>query len=213
MGELIDFTERMADRSRTAGPRPAFFFDLACPFSYLAAEQVNRMFDLMDWVPTAAALMDDGDHPRYSIAQLERAERQAAELRLPLVWPERFPAALPSALRAATYAADADALDRFALAASRLAFCGGFDLEDPEMLAEAAGAAGIPLEETLQAARDRDRNFRLHATASGLRRRGLSTLPVICVGTRWFQGEHAAAAAIELTRIKALYGASVAPVG
>ena len=29
----------------------------------------------------------------------------------------------------------------FVLAASRLAFCGGFDLEDPEILAEAAAAA------------------------------------------------------------------------
>ncbi len=34
---------------------------------------------------------------------------------------------------------------QFALAAMRLAFCGGFDLEDPEILAEAAAAAGIPL--------------------------------------------------------------------
>ena len=31
----------------------------------------------------------------------------------------------------------------FAIAAGRLAFCGGFDLEDPDILAEAAAAAGL----------------------------------------------------------------------
>ena len=42
----------------------------------------------------------------------------------------------------------------FVLAATRLAFCGGFDLEDPEILAEAAAAAGIVLDDYLQASRD-----------------------------------------------------------
>jgi len=36
----------------------------------------------------------------------------------------------------------------------RLAFCGGFDLDDPEVLAEAAAAAGVPLDDCLRAARD-----------------------------------------------------------
>lgn len=214
MGDVVQLADRIADRSRSRpGDRPAFFFDLACPLCYLAAEQVNRLFDSVDWIPTATALMDESDRPRYSIQQCERAERRAAELRLPLIWPENFPAAVPSALRAAAYAADTGAPDRFALAASRLAFCGGFDLEDPEILAEAAAAAVIPLEEALHAARDRTRNVELAATAGGLRRRGLTELPVIRVGTRWFQGEHAAAAAGELLRIRALYGAPVAPTG
>jgi len=210
MGELIDLRERIADRTRArVGAPPAFFFDLGCPMSYLTAEQVDRIFDVVDWIPTAAALMRDGSQPRYSIQELEHAERRAAELRLPLAWPERFPAAVPSALRATTYAADVGAGDRFALAASRLAFSGGFDLEDPEMLAEAAAAAAIPLDETLRAAGDRERNLQLRATAQGLCRRGMTTLPVIRLGTRWFQGEHAASAAAEMVRIKSLYGAPV----
>jgi 2-hydroxychromene-2-carboxylate isomerase len=214
MGDLIVLADRIADRSRApAGARPAFFFDLSCPLCYLAAEQVERLFGAIDWVPIAAAGIDDEDQQAHSIDQYDRAARRAAELRLPLVWPDSFPSPVPSALRASAHAADAGAGDRFALAASRLAFCGGFDLEDPEILAEAGAAAGVPLEETLQAAGDRRRDAQLYATARGLRRRGLSTLPVIRVGTRWFEGEYAAAAAAELMRLRALYGTSLAPSG
>jgi 2-hydroxychromene-2-carboxylate isomerase len=214
MGDVIVLTERIADRSRApVGARPAFFFDVACPLCYLAAEQVERLFSTIDWIPTAAAGICDEGERAHSVDQHERAERRAAELRLPLVWPERFPAPVPSALRASAHAADEGAGDRFALAASRLAFCGGFDLEDPEILAEAGAAAGIALNETLHAAGDRGRDVQLYATARGLRRRGLSTLPVIRVGTHWFEGEYAAAAAAELQRLQALYGTSLAPSG
>ena len=73
---------------------------------------------------------------------------------------------------------------RFALAASRLAFCGGFDLEDPEILAEAAAAAGIGLRECLAAAGDPTRDGALHATARGLLARGVRRLPAIRIGER-----------------------------
>ena len=84
-----------------------------------------------------------------------QAEQQAASWRLPLVWPDRLEGGVPSALRAAGFASEYGAGARFALAAARLAFCGGFDLEDPEILAEAAAAAGIPLDPCLAAAGDR----------------------------------------------------------
>ena len=51
----------------------------------------------------------------------------------------------------------------FVLAASRLAFCGGFDLDDPEVLAEAAAAAGLGLPEVLAAAGDRSRDGEMEA--------------------------------------------------
>ena len=57
-------------------------------------------------------------------------------------------------MRAAAYAAEQGRGGEFVLAAGRLAFAGGFDLDDPEILAEAAAAAGIPLEDCLHAAGD-----------------------------------------------------------
>lgn len=190
MGDLILLSERRLDRSRPGSDlRPAFFFDLACPFSYLAAERIERLFGDVDWIPVASAVLE-GDLPAPSPERVRAAaERRAEALRLSLVWPERFPADAPRALRAAAHAAEVGAGSRFALAAGRLAFCGGFDLEDPEALAEAAGAAGIGLEQCLAAACETGRDRELHATARGLGHRGVRRLPAIRLGQRFFAGE------------------------
>jgi len=43
MGDLIILAERRADRSRPSSRADvAFFFDLACPFSYLMAGRAER---------------------------------------------------------------------------------------------------------------------------------------------------------------------------
>ena len=91
--------------------------------------------------------------------------------------------------RAASYAAENGAGASFALAATRLAFCGGFDLEDPEILAVAAAAAGIPLEGCLLAARDPARDRPLWATARGLHARGVRALPALRLGRRFIEGD------------------------
>jgi 2-hydroxychromene-2-carboxylate isomerase len=190
MGELIVLAERLAGRSRAvAGGRPAFFFDLACPYSYLAAERVERALGEVDWIPAAAVSLQGEQAGVLSPPLRRNAELRAAELRLPLVWPERLRASVPTALRAAAYAAELGAGAAFALAASRLAFCGGFDLEDPETLAEAAAAAGIALAECIFAGGDPGRDAGLHATARGLAARGIRRLPVVSIGHRWFAGE------------------------
>jgi 2-hydroxychromene-2-carboxylate isomerase len=77
----------------------------------------------------------------------------------------------------------------FALAAARLAYCGGFDLEDPEILAEAAAAAGMKLDACLAAAGDPSWDGDLLATARGLLSRGVRELPAVRVATRFIAGE------------------------
>ena len=102
MGELIVLAERRADRSRpTRSMRPAFFFDLSCPFSYLTAERVERVLGDVDWVPTAATVLHRGGEWDQPAAVRAHAETCAVALRLPLVWPDRFPTDAPTALRAA----------------------------------------------------------------------------------------------------------------
>jgi 2-hydroxychromene-2-carboxylate isomerase len=214
MGELIVLAERRADRSRpTRSPRPAFFFDLSCPFSYLAAERVERVLGEVDWVPTAATLLRRGGEWDRPSAVRARAETCAVALRLPLVWPDRFPSETPTAMRAAAHAAEIGAGCRFALAASRLAFCGGFDLEHPDILAEAAAAAGIGLSACLEAAGDPTLDGELHATARGLLAHGVSQLPAIRAGAHWFDGDGALAAAAAVLRSPAAYEGPLAPVG
>ena len=185
MGDVIMLLERLAERPSIRASRSAFFFDLACPFSYLTAERVERALGDVDWVPCSLP----GERRQLTTDLVARAERQAFALQLPLVWPDSFPHPVPGAQRAAAYAAEVGAGARFALAASRLAFCGGYDLEDPEILADAAAAAGVPVDECLAAADDPARDDRLEAIARRLRSRGVPRLPAIRIGRRWLWGE------------------------
>ncbi len=162
--------------------RPAFFFDLACPFSYLAAERVERLLGHVEWVPVPSWAGSDPESVR------SRAQVLARAARLPLVLPEEFPAPVPGAMRAAAYAAEIGAGARFALAALRLAFCGGFDLEKSSVLSDVAGAAGISPRECVAAASEEWRDEDLTEKASALSSRGVSELPVIGVDGHWFHG-------------------------
>ncbi len=202
MGQLIILAERRADRSRVIPNdlRPSFFFDLSCPFSYLVAERIERVLGEVEWIPTAGTVLRGGEDWANPAAVRAHAETSAVAVRLPLVWPEHFPHETPAALRAASHAAEIGAGYRFALAASRLAFCGGFDLEDPEILAEAAAAAGLGLQDCLKAAGDLTRDGALHATARGLISQGIRQLPAIRISDHWFDGDGALASAAAYLR-------------
>ena len=191
MGEVIELKDQLSDRSRPrGGSRAAFFYDVACPFSYLVAERIERVLGELEWIPAPAVGLDGGARWLRFDAAREAAERRAREVRLPLVWPDNFPANTRHALRAASYAGEHRSGASFALAASRLAFCGGFDLEDPEILSVAASVAGLPTAGCLKAARDPSRDVALWATARGLRARGVRRLPAVRLGRRWLEGEH-----------------------
>ncbi len=213
VGDLIVLAERRANRSRhPGGGRTRFYFDLGCPFSYLAAERIERVLGEVQWVP-AAGLQPRADTRTELAGFRAHAETCAVALRLPLVWPDRLPSAISGASRAAAYAAEIGAGARFALAASRLAFCGGFDLDDPETLAEAAAAAGIPLRACLAAAGDPSRDAQLLARAQGLTNRGVRRLPAIRAGRRIFHGDRLLAEAAAMLRSQATYVRPLAPAG
>ena len=104
MGELIDLAQRRAAAQRMTRRRePAraqLFFDLACPFSYLAAERVERAFSHVTWTPTSSETLQRrclGSDAEGIERIRAAAERRAATLRQPLVWPERFPREVPAA--------------------------------------------------------------------------------------------------------------------
>jgi 2-hydroxychromene-2-carboxylate isomerase len=201
MGQVIYLNERRTERSRShVVTQPLFFFDVSCPLSYLTAERIERKLGEVEWVPVDGASLRAGTvglkapadavHTDAEMHGLRtRADSCARALRLPLVWPDRFPGAARCAQRAAAFACEIGAGAAFALAATRLAFCGGFDLDDPETLAEAAAAAGVPLEECLSAAGETWRDEELEANADLLRSRGISELPAIRIGDQWFEGE------------------------
>jgi 2-hydroxychromene-2-carboxylate isomerase len=207
MGELINLAERLADRSRpsrnTAG---AFFFELGDPLSYLAAERVERAFGHIEWVPVARLDCAAGRGRAADEALLELARAEAAELRLPLLEPENYGAEQLAVARAASFAAERGECARFSVAASRLAFCGGYDLDDPEVIAEAADVARLNVDDALAAAFDPCRDVQLFATATGLAKRGITAAPAIRISSNWFDGVDAVAEASSLAAVRTLYG-------
>ena len=202
MGELISLAARRAARlnggrgapaRRRPAPRVRFAFDVSSPWTYLAAERVDHLFPAVRWVPVLGSAAGVASGSGGPAGRRERAavEARAAELRMPLVWPRGDGAAAAGrgALRVAALAAEAGRAAPFVLAAGRLAFCGGFDLEDPEILAEAVAAAGLVLADALAAAGDPARDAGLERAALALRRRGADALPALAVGHRLFCGE------------------------
>jgi 2-hydroxychromene-2-carboxylate isomerase len=173
---------------RRAAARPAFYFDLTSPYTYLAAERAERMFAGLRWVPAS------GDALRWPaiVADDERAAvaRRAALLDLPLVWPLDPPMRVVGAMRVAALAAERGAGAAFVLAASRLVFCGGYDIDDPEILAEAAAAAEIDVDEMLHAAGDPGRDAPIEQAARELLAAGADRLPALRVRGIVFCGEN-----------------------
>lgn len=177
---------RQRARARHALPAATLYFDLRSPFTYLAAERADRLFDGLDWQPACIDVIGSGeiDGPTMSAARA-----RARLLGLPLVWPDAGAQAGREAMRVAALAAELGGAGPFVLAASRLAFCGGFDVDDPEILAEAAAVAGIALDAALRAAGDPRRDGAIEATARQLLAAGADRLPALRVGRRLFCGE------------------------
>src|SRR4051794_2496995 len=195
MGNVISLARERAARaapSRTPRPRVTFFFDLTSPFTYLAAERVDRLFGDVEWRPVLSDALP-------SSTDATAAQPRAEELHMPLVWPEHYPAGR-AAMRVAALASDEGRAAPFALAAGRLAFCGGFDLDDPEVLAEAAAAAGLAPDGCLAAAGDRGRGGELDRLGRTLLEHGADCMPALRVGRALYCGEHRLAEAAAAVR-------------
>lgn len=189
MGQVIQLAEaRKRRRSRAIGEpsRPQLFVDLADPFSYLAAERVERRLPDVQWRLACQRALQRAE---ADDALFGAAERRATELRLPLQWPDAFPSPVPAAMRAASYAIEVGRGGEFVVAAGRLAFCGGFDLDDPEVLMEAAAAAGIGLDDCLEAAGDVSRDGPIEAAGRRLLALGADRLPALRLGGTLVSGE------------------------
>lgn len=198
MAEVIQLTKDRRSRSTSASHgygSATFYFDLASPHAYLAAERVERRLGGACWQP--AVLLSGAQAEMEDVARAtEIAMRRARELRMPLVWPERFPAAVPGAMRVAMFAAEQGCGAAFAIAAGRLAFCGGFDIEDADMLAEAAAAAGLEVRDALAAARAMDRDEEIVAAGRAVWAGGGAELPALRHEGRLFCGEPQIATAL-----------------
>ena len=129
----------------------AFYFDLASPLAYLAAERVLHVLPApAEWLPILAPEPVGG--PGREELQDSLAAR-AGELGLqPLRLPQGFPFDSSLAMRVATYARSIGRTVPFAQAAFRQAFAGGHSLQDPDYVLIAAAACEMHPAAVLRAA-------------------------------------------------------------
>jgi 2-hydroxychromene-2-carboxylate isomerase len=183
VGTVISLADRRRARASTGvrARRATFYFDLADPGTYLAAERIERLPVPVTWLPAAL--------PGATPMAVATAKRRARELGLPIVWPVRHPQSLPLAMRVAAYAVGQGRVAEYVLAATRLAFCGGFDIEDPAVFAEAVAAAGLELDAALWAAGADELDEEIDAAGRFLAEHGATAMPVVQVGRTLFAGE------------------------
>ena len=180
-----------------SSPAAAFYFDLASPLAYLAAERVlHELPGPAEWQPVLARELAAAEsfeafrcREEQDIFRAE-IERRALGLGLQaLRWPDPFPFDSGLAMRVATYAKSIGRAVPFAQAAFRQAFAGGRSLEDLDSVLIAAAACEMHPSAVIRGAELRSVAVALAASTATAARSGVPDVPAIVVGEEVFLGE------------------------
>jgi 2-hydroxychromene-2-carboxylate isomerase len=186
-------------------PAARFYFDLASPLAYLAAERVLQVLPgPCEWQPVLSRELDRGEDCRSGGGEQlsEEFRREIARLveqqgLQRLRWPEPFPCDSALAMRVATYAKSIGRTVPFAQAAFRQAFAGGRDLGQLDNVLIAAAACEMHPSAIVRGAELRSVAEQLSAASEQAARAGVVEVPAITVGERIFHGEDAVEQAAE----------------
>jgi 2-hydroxychromene-2-carboxylate isomerase len=199
-------------------PHDRFYFDLASPHAYLAAERVLQAFERpVEWQPVLASRLagaQPGEGPGELELMREDVERRARELGLQrLRWPDPFPFDSSLAMRAATYAKSIGRAVPFAQAAFRQAFAGGHSLEDPDVVLIAAAACEMHPAAVLRGVELRSVTQQLADATQLAETIQIKEIPAIVIDGAMFAGERALEQALEHTSASAAGVARGVPPG
>ena len=181
---------------------PRFYYDLASPDAYVAAERVVDVLGVVpEFVPVRLAGLAAGGVGGFRCAEEEAIYRHEIERRaaaagvMPLRWPPELPADTEWAMLVATYAKQAGRVVAFSLAAFRQAFAAGRDLGDRDTVLIAAAAAEMHPAAVLKGAGLRGTRARLDAATAAAAEAGVLDVPAVSAGGRVFHGDLGLAAA------------------
>jgi 2-hydroxychromene-2-carboxylate isomerase len=169
-------------------PDAAFYFDLASPLAYLAAERVLQTLPIRaEWQPVLARELSGEES--FDRVEIERAAREQ-DLQ-PLKWPDPFPFDSALAMRVATYAKSIGRTVPFVQAAFRQAYAGGRSLEDPDFVVIAAAACEMHPAAVLKGAELRAVKAQLSSTTAQAAQEGITGVPAVRIGAKIFVGTRA----------------------
>jgi 2-hydroxychromene-2-carboxylate isomerase len=176
-----------------------FYYDLASPDAYLAAERVAHVLGAVPrWEPvllgglpggTSLDAFRCGEERDVYMVELER--RAAAQGVQAIRWPPGWPSDTRFAMTVAAYAREVGRVVAFSLAAFRQAFAAGRDLADPDTVLIAAAACEMHPAAVLKAAQLRSVREALETATARAAAAGVVDLPAVRVGQRLFQGPRA----------------------
>jgi 2-hydroxychromene-2-carboxylate isomerase len=180
-------------------PDAAFYFDLASPGAYLAAERILHVLGApAEWQPVLARELPGAEtfetfrcREEEEIFRGEIARRAHAQDLQPLKWPGPFPFDSALAMRVATYAKSIGRTVPFAQAAFRQAFAGGRSLAEMDNVLIAAAACEMHPAAVIKAAELRSVAEQLATTTALAAQAGVTGVPAVRVGERVWTGERA----------------------
>jgi 2-hydroxychromene-2-carboxylate isomerase len=176
--------------------QPTFYYDLASPEAYLAAERSAYVLGTVpEWQPVRLSGLRAGEIGPFRCnaevdAYREDIERRAVKHGLQAVrWPDPFPPDAEWAMLVATYAKQIGRALAFSLAAFRQAYAAGHDLGDPDTVLLAAAACEMH-PAAIEKGADRDSiRHRLDEATDAAGAIGVLEVPAVRVGDRIFHGD------------------------
>ncbi|HEV7586177.1 MAG TPA: DsbA family protein [Solirubrobacteraceae bacterium] len=177
-------------------PPPRFFFGAMSPYSWFAAERIDRLLPDALWHGVlAGAIFKANDRVSWGITGrrdegMRDCEARAAQYGLgPIRWPEPWPTSDLLVARAMAHAGLQGGLKGFALQAMRLCFLEGADLGEPAAVLEAAARAGIAEGELGRALGEQATRDALRRTTDEALALGVIGVPTVVVGEELFWGD------------------------
>jgi 2-hydroxychromene-2-carboxylate isomerase len=189
--------------------RAAFYYDLASPYAYLAAERISGLFneaelEQPEWQPILlGGLFQRFERGSWGVTDargegMAEVERRAAAYGLPpVVWPDPWPGNSLYAMRVATFAKQTGRAVSFSLAAFRQAFAAGKDLTEPENVMIAAAACELHPRALDSAVRTQIVKDALRVATDEAGDAGIFGVPSVRVGEQVFFGDDRLEEAVE----------------
>jgi 2-hydroxychromene-2-carboxylate isomerase len=179
-----------------SGAQVDFYFGAMSPYSWFSAERIGALLPQARWRPLfLGGLFKAAGRGSWGLterreSEMAECERRAALYGLgPMRWPDPWPTIDLTVARAMTYAQGCGLLERFSLAAMRLAFQEGRDLGELASVLAAGERVGIAAGELERALGEEQVKLALRAANDEAHARGVFGAPTLAVDGELFWGD------------------------